>query len=196
MGSLVRKLAAPVVAVLLGDLLALPAAAQATQDATPEAPQSAPASATFALGFSRSGGERSFTAWIYSRQLVDQSPDGIRGPKEFLLGAVIDGHEVWRSSADCPQIIGVLMDFDRMMPAVFSLPPLYGYPPAGANARAILPPPPDAPGYRAWGPARQADSSAAYLSVSAGTGYLAETIERAEASVRPCFESGGEAQQR
>lgn len=186
MGSPVRKLSLSLAALLLVTGLGSSAVAQANPATLPEAPRSPPASATFALGIAR-GGERPFVAWVYSRSLMDQSPDGIRAPREFLMGTVIDGHEVWRTSLECPQIIGALMNFDRMMPATFALPPLHGYPPAGANARPLVPPSPDAPGYQAWGPGRQAEGSAAYVRVSAGAGLLADMINEAENSVRPCF---------
>ena len=186
MGSPVRRLSLSLAVFLLVTGPASSVAAQATPATLPEAPRTPPASATFALGIAR-GGERPFIAWVYSRSLMDHSPDGIRAPREFLLGTVIDGHEVWRSSLECPQIIGALMNFDRMMPAAVALPPLYGYPPAGANARPLVPPPPDSPGYQVWGPGRQAEGSAAYVSVSAGTGLLADLINDAENNVRPCF---------
>lgn len=186
MGSPVRRYFLSVAALLLMTGPAQSVGAQAYPATPAEAPQSPPAAATFTLGMKR-GGERPFVAWVYSRSLMEQSPDGIRAPREFLMGTVIDGHEVWRSSLECPQIVGALMNFDRMMPATFAFPPLHGYPPAGANARPIVPPPPDSPGYQAWGPARQAEGSAAYLSVSAGGGLLADIVNEAERSVYPCF---------
>ena len=186
MGSLVRSIAAGAGALVLSVAAASWAVAQSTPAAAP-GPLTSPAGATFTLGFSRTDGARAFTARVYSRSLMDRSPDGIRAPREYLLGTRINGAEVWRNSRECPQIIGVLMDFERMLPAAFSLPPLFGYPPQGNNARPIAAPPPDAPGYSAWGPARQAEGSTAYLSVSAGSGPLAETIDRAEEILEPCF---------
>lgn len=185
MDSPVHRLAAGGVALALS-VATVPAIAQSSPPSIPE-PLGSPASTTFTFGFSRSDGERSFTAWIFSRSLMDQSPDGIRAPREYLLGTSTNGQAVWRSSLDCPQIIGVLMDFERMLPATFSLPPLFGYPPPGNNAKPIAAPPPDAPGYSAWGPARQAEGSAAYLTVSAGSGPLSETIDHAEEILGPCF---------
>lgn len=160
--------------------------AQATPPTVPDAPHPTPAAATFALGFSRSDPAAPLVVWIYRRAIMAESPDGIRAPSEWLYGRHADGAVEWISSNDCPRIIGALARFERLFPAMFALPPLYGLSPEGAAMPVAAATPPDAVGYQAWGLARQSDGEQAYLAVSAAGGALADVINRADDSVGEC----------
>lgn len=145
--------------------------AQAAPPRVPDAPGLTPPGATFVLGFSRGDPTAPLIVWIYRRAMMAESPDGIRAPGEWLYGRQADGSVKWISSKDCPRIIGALAGFERLLPAMFALPPLYGYPPEGADMPSAAVTPPDGVGYQAWGLGRQSDGESAYLSLSATGGH-------------------------
>lgn len=97
---------------------------------------------------------------------------------------------LWTDGETCPQLYGVMSDFNTLATPRLQAPNFLGSLPSGARMRIAPPVSPEARVYTVRGRAAQADGAFAYVTIEAYGGLIAEWVIFARDQLQECWREG------
>lgn len=132
-----------------------------------------------------------FFSWpsrgLATSQTVGQAPLA----RSYTLSG--DGERMnvrWADGETCPQLYGVMVDFNTLATPRLQAPNFLGSLPSGARMRVAPPVSPEARVYTVWGRAAQADGAFAHVRIEAYGGLIADWVVFARDQLQECWREG------
>ena len=157
-----------------------------------EGAASAPAGTFYVGGYAAPGNTTRHIVNFYSRRdPADVSEEGVPYVSIPLARRVLErdgvqGEVQWADGRDCPGLYGVMREFTRLQPPLFSTPRFHSEP-AGAGAVGGVGPGLHAPTVAVWGYARMADGAPTSMMLTGDGGILKTWVVFAERELAGCW---------
>jgi len=132
-----------------------------------------------------------FFSWPRRGSVTSQTVDQIPLARSYTLSG--DGERTnmqWANGETCPQLYGVMADFNTLATPRLQAPNFLGSLPSGARMRVAPPVSTEARVYSIWGRAAQADGAFARVTIEAYGGLIAEWVVFARDQLQECWRDG------
>jgi len=129
-----------------------------------------------------------FLSWPRRGSAAGQTVDQVPLARAYTMSGDDERADVrWANGDTCPQLYGVMADFNTLATPRLQAPNFLGSLPRGARMRPSPSISPEARVYSVWGRAAQPDGAFAHVTIEAYGGLIADWIDFAQKQLQDCW---------